>query len=102
LNALRTGAIASLLLLAGPVCAALAQQAPEPPNISLRQFMQSAPPRPVDSITRDDLHNVPAPPVDRFPQNVRFHVVVGDPRCEPGEDWFDDSPRPRLPSSRRR
>ena len=99
--------IAALFLLVGGVTAGSAQQPPAPapaqPEIFLKQFIgDSAPPRPADSITRDDLRNVPPPANDFLPRGVRVNVVVGDPRCEPGEDWFDDGPRPRLPASRRR
>ncbi len=101
------GIIAALFLLVGGVTAGSAQQpapaAPAQPEIFLKQFIgDSAPPRPADSITRDDLRNVPPPANDFLPRGVRVNVVVGDPRCEPGEDWFDDGPRPRLPASRRR
>ena len=97
--------IAALFLLTGGVAVGSAQQPPPPaqPELFLKQFIgDSAPPRPADSITRDDLRSVPPPPNDFLPRGVRVHAVVGDPRCEPGEDWFDDGPRPRLPSSRRR
>jgi hypothetical protein len=93
------GAAGLLLLIAGAVSVVSAQQPPVQPGISLRQFMDSAPPRPADSITREDLRNLPAPAIDRLPQAVRVNVVVGDPRCVPGEDLFD-TPRPRLPSRR--
>jgi hypothetical protein len=98
-----TGAIGILVLMAGiglaPAQQPPASQPPAQPGISLQQFMDSTPPRPADSITREDLRNLPSPAIDRLPQAVRVNVMVGDPRCVPGEDLFD-TPRPRLPSRR--
>ena len=68
-----------------------------PAEILLR-LTEPARPRPAESVTGEDLRTLPKPRPDRFPGNVRVYVV-GDPRCEPGEDLFD--PGWNRPRSRR-
>jgi hypothetical protein len=64
--------------------AAFAQDAAIP-GIFLRM---TEPPRqvPVETITSDDLRDLPPPHIDRLGDHVTVTVVVGDPRCQPGED----------------
>lgn len=87
--------IGALLFGAGVVTAAFAQEASEP-NILLK-MTEPAPAVPARTITRDDVREVPTPRVDRLSDHARATVVVGDPRCLPGEEgWFD----PGLANSR--
>ena len=79
--------IAVLLICAFFVAPACAQE-PTQPNLLL-ELTRPSQPVPIDSITRDDLRDRPAPPhADPLRDTVRFTVGVGDPRCFPGEDGF--------------
>ena len=79
--------IATLIMVAALVAPAFAQE-PTQPNLLL-ELTRPSQPVPIDSITRDDLRDRPAPPhADPLRDTVRFNVGVGDPRCFPGEDGF--------------
>jgi hypothetical protein len=79
--------IATLLICAAFTVPAFAQE-PTQPNLLL-QLSQPAQPVPVDSITRDDIRDRPAPPrTGPLREPFRVYVGVGDPRCLPGEDGF--------------
>ena len=88
MNATKTvTSIATLIMVAALVAPAFAQE-PTQPNLLL-QLTRPSQPVPIDSITRDDLRDRPAPPrADQLRDTVRFNVGVGDPRCFPGEDGF--------------
>ena len=55
-----------------------------------------------DTLTRDDLRDVPTPRVDRLSDTVRVSAGVGDPRCLPGEGMLVDPGRVNRRASRRR
>jgi len=91
-------AIAMLIICGALVAPAFAQE-PTQPNILLQMTppLQSVP---IDSITRDDIRDRPAPPrADQLRDTVRFTVGVGDPRCFPGEDGLGPG---RISGTRRR
>jgi hypothetical protein len=76
---------------------------PSPAGEILLRMTEPVPPgaSPQDSVTREDLRELPKPRPDRLPDNVRVTVGVGDPRCLPGEDplldtsWARRAPRRR-------
>jgi hypothetical protein len=41
---------------------------------------------PVDTITRDDLRDLPPPHIDKLADRPPVTVFVGDARCQPGDD----------------
>jgi hypothetical protein len=76
----------------------------QPPSIDLtltetlqRLSVDSAP-------SKEDLRDVPPPRPNRLSENVRITVIVGDPRCVPGEDGrvtgLPYSPTARQPGAR--
>jgi hypothetical protein len=68
----------------GMVTAAFAQDAGVP-GIFLK-MTESPREVPVDTITRDDLRDLPPPHIDKLRDRPTVTVVVGDPRCQPGDD----------------
>jgi hypothetical protein len=77
--------VAMLLICAFFVAPACAQE-PTQPNLLL-QLSRPAQSVPIDSTTRDDIQDRPAPPrADPLREPFRIYVGVGDPRCFPGEN----------------
>ncbi len=64
-----------------------AAPAPAPRRDLLLEMSRPTPPAAGDSVTADDLRDLPKPRNDVLPPNVHIMVVPGaDPRCLPGED----------------
>jgi hypothetical protein len=55
-----------------------------------------------DSAGVPDLRDVPMPKMDKPPVQPPITIVVGDPRCYPGEDGMGDFPPPNRRSRRTR
>ena len=83
--------IAILLMSAAFVAPARAQDPPQPNLLfELSRPSQSVS---IDSSTRDDIKDRPAPPrADPLREPFRVYVGVGDQRCLPGEDGLDYGP----------
>jgi hypothetical protein len=83
--------IAVLLMSMAFAAPAGAQDTPQPNLLfELSRPSQSVS---VDSSTRDDIRDRPAPPrADPLQEPFRVYVGVGDPRCLPGEDGLDYGP----------
>lgn len=65
-------------------------------SILLQQLTGPRAPAPRDSVTRDDLRDLPTPRADRLSESSRIIIVVGDPRCFPGEEFIPLPPPPRV------
>jgi hypothetical protein len=75
-------------VLAGSV-AADAQVAKQPPDI--RMLLAQPQNRvPADAAAVPDLRDVPMPKMDKPPVQPPITIVVGDPRCYPGEDGLGE------------
>jgi len=87
---LATG-IAVLLMGAAFVAPVWAQDPPQPNLLfELSRPSQSVS---IESSTRDDIKDRPAPPrADPLREPFRVYVGVGDQRCVPGEDGLDYGP----------
>ena len=92
MNRLRNVLVVSVALVgAGVVPAVYAQEAKgaqepkQPPDIRmlLTQPQNRVPP---DAAAVPDLRDVPMPKMDKPPVQPPITIVVGDPRCSPGED----------------
>ena len=66
-----------------------AQEAKQPPDIRmlLTQPQNRVPP---DAAAAPDLRDLPMPKMDKPPVQPPITIVVGDPRCYPGEDGLAD------------
>ena len=66
-----------------------AQDAKQPPDIRmlLTQPQNRVPP---DAAAAPDLRDLPMPKIDKPPVQPPITIVVGDPRCYPGEDGLAD------------
>lgn len=64
-------------------------------EILLKMTEPPAPSRQRESVTRDDLRELPKPQVDHLPDNITITVSPADPRCLPGEDPFFEPGRAR-------
>jgi hypothetical protein len=86
--------IGALLASVGAAASALAQDAAVPPHILLEQMTRpdAAPPPSASTLDVRDAPN--PPPVDTLSDAIRFTVVVGDPRCFPGDELMDPRPLP--------
>jgi hypothetical protein len=86
-----TGLI-GVVIGAGCVVAASAQEASQPPpniGLTLTETLNKLAPT---ASSKDDLREIPKPKNDRLSDTVRVTVSVGDGQCLPGEDgWV--SPR---------
>jgi hypothetical protein len=83
--------IAVLLMSAAFAAPASAQDSPQPNLL----FELGRPPQSmsIESSTRDDIRDRPAPPrADPLREPFRVYVGVGDQRCLPGEDGPDYGP----------
>ncbi len=89
----------ALLVVAGLTPAAWGQEAKKPDLLfTLTETLHQTDNR---LITRDDLRDPPAPPVDRLSEAIRVRVIVGDPQCLPGEPTYDGPGRSSRRSSAR-
>ncbi len=81
------GAVASHAVYAQKVNDA--QEAKQPPDIRmlLTQPQNRVPP---DAAAVPDLRDMPMPKIDKPPVQPPITIVVGDPRCYPGEDGLAD------------
>ena len=96
MNRLRNVLVVGVVLVgAGVVPAAYAQEAKgaqeakQPPDIRmlLTQPQNRISP---DAAAVPDLRDVPMPKMDKPPVQPPITIVVGDPRCYPGEDGFTE------------
>ncbi|MBI2219329.1 MAG: hypothetical protein HYU51_18785 [Candidatus Rokubacteria bacterium] len=100
-------ALGTLLLAAASTASAQAPsqtetpRAPNPQAEILLRLLEPARPALADSLTRDDLEQLPPPRPDTLKDTVRVHVIVTDPRCLPGDDLFNEPLPGRRPSRRR-
>ena len=69
-----------------------AQEANQPPDIRML-LTQPQNRLPADASGVPDLRDVPMPKMDKPPVQPPITIVVGDPRCYPGEDLMGDSMR---------
>lgn len=76
------------------------QPVPRPPDLRFT-IEQGAPGADSRGLRKDDLREVPAPRVDRLPENVTVNVTVGDPTCLPGEQSYVVPSRPGRRNSSR-
>jgi hypothetical protein len=76
----------------------VAQEIPDP-GFLLKLTQPTQPSQ--DTITRDDLRDVPAPRVDRLSDTVRVSRGLDDPRCLPGDGMLVDPGRANRRASRR-
>ena len=81
------------VLFMGAAFAALASaQDPPKPNL-LFELSRPSQSISIESNTRDDIKDRPAPPrADPLREPFRVYVGVGDQRCLPGEDGLDYGP----------
>ena len=75
-------------VLAGSV-AADAQEAKQPPDIRML-LAQPQNRGPAGAAAVPDLRDVPMPKMDKPPVQPPITIVVGDPRCYPGEDGLGE------------
>lgn len=71
------------------VPAVYAQETKQPPDIRML-LTQPQNRLPADSAGVPDLRDVPMPKIDKPPVQPPITIVVGDPRCYPGEDGFTE------------
>jgi hypothetical protein len=82
--------VVSVVLVGSVVVPAIyAQEAKQPPD--LRMLLT----QPLNRVAADaagvpDLRDVPMPKMDKPPVQPPITIVVGDPRCYPGEDGLAD------------
>lgn len=90
----------ALVLGAGSVPAAHAQDVKQPPDI--RMLLTQPSTRLSDSSPTPELRDLPQAKMDRPSSQLPITVILGDPRCYPGdEDGFIDPRQLRSPRSRR-
>ena len=93
MNRIRIVLVVGVALVgAGVVPAVYAQEAKQPPDLRmlLTQPMNRLP---ADAAGVPDLRDVPMPKMDKPPVQPPITIVVGDPRCYPGEDGMGDFTR---------
>ena len=78
-------AVSVALVAVGIVPAVYAQDAKQPPDI---RMLLSQPQNRVssDAASAPSLRDLPQPKMDKPPVEPLITIVVGDPRCYPGED----------------
>jgi hypothetical protein len=92
--------VGALVMGAGSIPAAHAQEVKQPPDIRMLLTQPSnrlavTPPAP-------ELRDLPQGKIDKLSEQLPITVIVGDPRCYPGEDeGFIDPRQLRNPRSRR-
>jgi hypothetical protein len=90
----------ALVLAAGSVPAAHGQDVKQPPDI--RMLLTQPSTRLSDSPPTPELRDLPQAKMDRPASQLPITVILGDPRCYPGEeDGFTDPRQLRSPRSRR-
>jgi hypothetical protein len=90
----------ALVLGAGSVPAAHGQDVKQPPDI--RMLLTQPSTRLADSPPAPDLRDLPRAKMDRPSSQLPITVIVGDPRCYPGEEnGLIDPGQLRNPHSRR-
>lgn len=89
-NGARIVLVVSVVLVgAGIVPAAYAQEAKQPPDI--RMLLTRPQNRvPADAAAVPDLRDAPVPKMDRPPVEPPITVILGDARCYSGEDGLDE------------
>ena len=93
-------AMSMAVVALGGVPAVNGQEARQPPDI---RMLLSQPQNRMssDSAGAPDLRDVPMPKMDKPPVQPPITIVVGDPRCYPGEDGMGEitrfNRRPRRP-----
>ena len=101
INRTRVMVVAGALVLgAGSVPAAHGQDVKQPPDI--RMLLTQPSTRLSDSPPTPELRDLPQAKMDRPASQLPITVILGDPRCYPGEeDGFIDPRQLRSPRSRR-
>lgn len=80
-------AVSMALVALGVVPAVNGQEARQPPDI--RMLLTKPQGRVIsDAVSVPDLRDLPQPKMDKPPVEPPITIVVGDPRCYPGEDGF--------------
>ena len=80
-------AMSMALVALGGVPVANGQEARQPPDI--RMLLTKPQGRVMsDALSVPDLRDLPQPKMDKPPVEPPITIVVGDPRCLPGEDGF--------------
>lgn len=91
--------VASTLAMGvGSIPAAHGQDVKQPPDI--RMLLTQPSNRLADSPPAPDLRDLPQAKMDK-PSELPITVILGDPRCAPGEDGLSDPRQLRNPRSRR-
>jgi hypothetical protein len=86
--------ISALLLGAWTVNLGFAQEASE--SSILLKLTEPVRPVPAETVTRDDLRELPTPRLDKLSEaGVTVTVIQGDPLCLPGDDPWRINSRPR-------
>ncbi len=91
--------VGALVMGAESTPAAHAQEVKPPPDIRMLLTQPSnrlsvSPPAP-------ELRDLPQDKIDKLSEQLPITVILGDPRCYPGEDGFVDPRQLRSPRSRR-
>jgi len=82
----------AVLLMSAAFAAPAGAQEPLQPNL-LFELSRPSQSVSIESSTRDDIRDRPAPPrADPLREPFRVYVGVGDQRCIPGEDGLDYGP----------
>jgi hypothetical protein len=66
-----------------------AQETKQPPDLRML-LIQPLNRVPADAAAAPDLRDMPMPKIDKPPVQPPITIVVGDPRCYPGEDGLGD------------
>lgn len=66
-----------------------AKEAKQPPDLRML-LIQPLNRVPADAAAAPDLRDMPMPKMDKPPVQPPITIVVGDPRCYPGEDGLGD------------
>jgi hypothetical protein len=94
-------AVSVALVLVGSVPPVHGQEAKQPPDI---RMLLSQPQGRVssDAAAAPSLRDLPQPKMDKPPAEPPITIVVGDPRCYPGEDGIGSVVQPNRRSRRSR
>lgn len=89
--------VGALVVGAGSLPVARAQEVKPPPDI---RMLLTQPSRLADTPPTPELRDLPPAKIDKLSEQPPITVILGDPRCYPGEDGFID-PRQLRSRSRR-
>ena len=80
-------AVSTALVMVGIVPVVNGQEARQPPDIRMLLTQPQGRVTP-DAASVPNLRDLPQPKMDKPPVEPPITIVVGDPRCLPGEDGF--------------